>query len=140
MTEPHSTMAEQPVPSPDKFALVARLSIAVLAITIMIGGHIDQILGGIVERQFDSTFYIWLTIDLIPPLLLAIAVRRLKTALICGGVLIGLNTVPWALWIAGSVGALEFVVTIQVPKGLPRINPHTSKPPVSADRASNCAL
>lgn len=91
-------------------ALVVRLAIALVAICISIAGHIDQITGGRIERQFDSKFYLWLSIDLLAPIILALGTRRLKTTLACGGVLILLNTIPWIFWLLGFVDALQFVI------------------------------
>ena len=91
-------------------ALTARLTVALIAVGVAVAGHIDQRTGGKIERQFDRTFYVWLSIDLLAPIILAVGVRRLRTALACAAVLILLNTVPWVFWLLGSVEALEFVI------------------------------
>lgn len=97
-------------------ALVLRLAIAFVAMCISIAGHIDEVgyidevTGGVIQRQFDTTFYVWLSVDLLAPAILALGIRRLKTALACGAVLILLNTIPWVFWLLGSIDALHYVI------------------------------
>jgi hypothetical protein len=104
-----------PPPAPKRSSgtpqpLFVRVAIAVVAISVGIAGHIDQITGGVIERQFGTKFYLWLMVDLLAPLILVLGIRRLKTTLACGAVLILLNTIPWIFWLLGSVGALSYVI------------------------------
>lgn len=93
-------------------SLGLRLAIAIPAVSFTVAGHILVVARPAANRgQFDNDFLLLLLADLLPPLILGLAVTRLRTVVVCGTILALLSTIPWAFYVIGNVvGAGQVVI------------------------------
>jgi hypothetical protein len=98
--------------STPKGLAVGRLTIAGLTAAIMIAGHSALFVPDYPGAGFAASDFVFLLVDLLGPMLLAVGVRARNTSFICGAAMLVLSAMPWSAVVVTGVNEVPYTIAL----------------------------